>query len=327
MEKYVLGIDIGGTKCAVILGQAAQEDDFNILERISFDTEVPKGPQQTIERIIAAVYDVMNKYSLKNEQIEAIGISCGGPLDHVKGLIQSPPNLYGWDNIPIVKMLEDEFHIPAYLQNDANACALAEWKFGAAKGYDNVIFLTCGTGLGAGLILNGQLYTGKNDMAGEVGHMRLAESGPVGYGKAGSFEGFCSGSGIAQVARIMVMEKLQMGEKPSFCPEFAQLDNLSAKSVAEAARAGDPLAIEIYRTSGRYLGQGLSLLIDILNPELIVIGSVFERSGDLLEPTMYEVIEKETLKLSREGCKVVPARLGNSIGDYAALSVAINGGK
>lgn len=160
-------------------------------------------------------------------------------------------------------------------KNDANACAVAEWKFGAGRGYSNIIFLTFGTGMGAGLILNGNLYSGITDLAGEVGHLRLSGTGPVGFGKAGSFEGFCSGGGIAQLAQSKVLEKLQMGEKISFCKGISELHLLTAKSVAEAAYRGDPLAMDIYKTCGFYLGKGLSLLIDVLNPELIILGSIY----------------------------------------------------
>lgn len=331
MNKYFIGIDIGGTKCAIVLGQLINSpensEDFAFLDRISFPTEAQRGPEQVIAGLISAVREILCKFSISTDQLEAIGISCGGPLDHKKGLIQNPPNLYGWDDIPIVQILRDAFGVPTYLQNDANACALAEWKYGAARGYDNVVFLTCGTGLGAGLILNGQLYNGANDMAGEVGHIRLEANGPVGYGKAGSFEGFCSGNGIAQLARIKVMEQLQMGIRPAFCPDMESLESLTAKSVANAARQGDPLAKEIYAISGHYLGLGLSILIDILNPEIVVIGSVYERSGDLMNEEMLKAMEKEALCVARKVCKVVPAKLGNSIGDYATMSVALQGGK
>jgi predicted NBD/HSP70 family sugar kinase len=179
-------------------------------------------------------------------ELEGIGISCGGPLSSKRGMILSPPNLPGWDNIPVVKMAEERFGKRTLLQNDANACAMAEWKFGAGMGYSNVIFLTFGTGMGAGLILDGRLYSGTTDLAGEVGHLRLSEMGPVGFGKAGSFEGWASGGGIAQLAQIMVRAKLQMGEKVSFCAGLGELHLLTAKVVAEAAYGGDPLAIEIY---------------------------------------------------------------------------------
>jgi glucokinase len=177
--------------------------------------------------------------------------------------------------------------------------------------------------MGSGLILDGKLYCGTSDMAGEAGHMRLSGHGPVGYGKAGSFEGFCSGGGIAQLARSMVLEKLQMGEKVAFCESMDRLGQLDAKTVGDFAEAGDELAREIYAVCGTYLGQGLSLLIDLLNPEVIVIGSIFARSTSLLWPSAKKVIEKETLSYARNVCRVLPAGLGERIGDYAALAVAV----
>ena len=330
MKKYLVGIDIGGTKCAAVLGYPIQtadgNGDFKFVDRICFATDVPRGPEKILSQLAESVHELLDRNSIACEQVDAIGISCGGPLDHKQGLIKNPPNLVGWDDIPVVQYMQQCFRVPVFLQNDANACALAEWKYGAAAGCRNVVFLTFGSGLGAGLILDGRLYNGTNDMAGEVGHIRLETSGPVGYGQAGSFEGFCSGNGLAQLARMKVMEQLQMGIHPSFCPNMESLEQLSAKSVAIAAKAGDPLAKEIFSVCGRYLGMGLSILIDILNPEMIVIGSVYERSGDLMQEALAEALDREALAISRNVCRIVPAKLGNQIGDYATLSVAMHGG-
>lgn len=338
-ENMILGVDIGGTKCAVISGKinyvknditnsevinSNVTNSIEIIDKVVFPTNTEKGPEHAINRIIEEISLMISKQKNNDLKFKAIGVSCGGPLDSKKGIIMSPPNLYGWDNIKIVEILKKQFRIETKLQNDANACALAEWKFGAAKGYENVIFLTFGTGMGAGLILNNTLYTGTNDMAGEIGHIRLENNGPVGYGKSGSFEGFCSGGGIAQLAKTRVLEKLQMGEKVSFCCNIEELDCINAKIVADAAMKGDTLAIEIYKECGRYLGRGLSILIDILNPEIIVLGSIFSRSKDLLWPWAEEIINKECLEYSRKVCKIVPAMLGENIGDYAALATAIN---
>jgi len=317
----VIGIDIGGTKCAVTYGKVNNNGSIEIVDKAKFDTA---NVNETIDNLLKTTSALMQKYSLDSSNTSAIGISCGGPLDSKKGLIMSPPNLPGWDNIPIVEYFEKRFGIKTAVQNDANACALAEWKFGAAQGYNNVIFMTFGTGMGAGLILDGRLYVGTNDNAGEVGHIRLEKTGPVGYGKAGSFEGFCSGGGIAQLARVKVMEKLQMGEPVSFCNSLNELDRLTAKSVAEAAETGDPLALEIYCESASYLGKALSIIIDVLNPEIIVLGSIYCRAQNLIEPAMQAVIDRETIVHTRRVCKIVPAGLGESIGDYAALSVAVN---
>lgn len=327
MKKYALGIDIGGTKCAVVLGTTSIPADplHNfILDKEAFSTETARGVDYTLSHIFAAVDQVLARNHLDCGDLAGIGVSCGGPLNHKTGIICNPPNLYGWIDVPIVALLESRYHVPAYLQNDANACALAEWKFGAARGCSNAVFLTFGTGMGAGLILNGQIYCGANDMAGEVGHIRISGNGPVGFGKIGSFEGFCSGNGIAQIAKLKAMEALQRGEAPDFCPSIAQLDRLDAKTVAEAADKGDLLAQEIYQICGENLGLGLSILIDILNPEIIVLGSIFQRSAHLLWPAAKGVITREALYQSRQNCKICPAVLGDQIGDYAAISIVLS---
>ena len=315
-ESILVGVDVGGTKCAVTLGIAAG-NDIMIKDKAAFPTT---DVEDTLRNIRETLREVLRRNGAE-ASAKAIGISCGGPLDSARGVILSPPNLPGWDNIPIVDILSEAAGIPAAVHNDANACALAEWKFGAGKGTRNMVFLTFGTGLGAGLILDGKLYAGTNDNAGELGHIRLADYGPVGYGKSGSFEGFCSGSGIAQLARDLVKERLQMGEAVPWCPD-GDPSRITAKGVAEALRAGDPLARRIYGISARQLGRGLSLVIDILNPEMIVIGSIYARNEDVFKPLMEEVIAQEALPLARKVCRVVPAALGESIGDYAALSVA-----
>ena len=185
-----------------------------------------------------------------------------------------------------------------------------------------MVFMTFGTGLGAGLILNGQLYEGTSDSAGELGHIRLAPFGPIGYGKMGSFEGFCSGGGIAQLAKSYAMEELQMGRSPALCPTAADLESLTAEKVCIAAREGDPLAKKIIGKCGQMLGVGLSIVMDLLNPEKIVIGSVFTRARDLLWPAAQAVILEEALEYTRGVCEVVPCGLTESVGDIAALTVA-----
>jgi glucokinase len=177
--------------------------------------------------------------------------------------------------------------------------------------------------MGSGLILNGKLYSGTNDLGGEVGHIRLAKKGPVGFGKAGSFEGFCSGGGIAQLAKSIVSEKLNNNQTVGFCPSLKMIDEIDTKMVALAARAGDPVANEIIQISADYLGQGLAILIDVLNPECIVIGSIYARNEMLFKPLIEKVLQKEAIPASLAVCRIKPAELGDSIGDYAALCVAI----
>lgn len=313
---YILGFDIGGTKCAVITAHYS-ENGIKLLKKEVFPTDHTVHAYEMIDRLIEAADRLLE------HQPDKIGISCGGPLDSEKGVILSPPNLPRWDHIEIKSYLEAHYGVEAHLQNDANACALAEWKFGAGIGCDNMIFMTFGTGLGAGLILNGKLYEGTNGNAGEVGHIRLAEEGPKGYGKNGSFEGFCSGGGIAQLGYAEALKSIEAGEYPLYFKEGMSEKDITARSIAAAAEQGDRTALEVYRISGAYLGRGLSILIDLLNPQKIVIGSIFARSGQLLIESMKKEINKEALPFSADCCQIESARLGESLGDYAAIATAL----
>ena len=203
----MLGFDIGGTKCAVSLGHVEQ-GMLIVDEKRSMPTDFSITPYEMIDRMCETAEQMTKDFS-------RIGISCGGPLDSRRGVILSPPNLPGWDEVEIVAYLKARYGGRVSLQNDANACAIAEWKYGAGRGTKNMVFLTFGTGLGAGLILDGRLYAGSSDMAGEVGHVRMAEDGPIGYGKRGSLEGFCSGGGLAQIGRQIAEEALCRGETVS----------------------------------------------------------------------------------------------------------------
>jgi glucokinase len=299
----IVGIDIGGTKCAVVTG----DTKGNIFNKTVIKTT-------TFPQTYAAIIEIIKTLST----FETIGISCGGPLDEEKGVILSPPNLPDWDRVEIIKDLTALLNVPTKIRNDANACALAEYTFGAGKGCKNMVFLTFGTGMGAGIVTNGKLYGGTNGNAGEIGHIRMAKNGPVGYGKMGSFEGFCSGQGIRQLGRIYAERALKKGIAPS----YTQIDDYGTPDIANAARAGDKTARAVFDKCGKMLGMGLSYLIDILNPQKIVIGSVFARCQDLLEPPMQRVLKKECLGIALDVCQVVPAALGETIGDVAAIAVA-----
>ncbi len=289
-----IGLDIGGTKCAVSTGEAV-EGGIKILSRDEFPTAGLSWRQ------------VLDEFARRIENFstfESIGISCGGPLDSKRGVVMSPPNLPGWDNVPVADFFRERFGAPVALQNDANACALAEYLYGSGRGVKNLVFMTFGTGLGAGIIIDGKLYSGANDNAGEIGHIRLASSGPLGYNKEGSAEGFCSGAGIARLA------KLKKG-----------LD-LTAKEIFARVRAGDADCTEVFRESAEKLATILAFTIDILNPEVIALGGVFMRNADLFMPVVEPILEREALAPALKACRIVPAELGENIGDYAALAVA-----
>jgi glucokinase len=310
--KLKIGLDIGGTKCAVSAGECA-DGAIKILTREEFPT-AGLSWQQVLDEFAARIEKLINSRLLHSPApdssthplptLSSIGISCGGPLDSRRGIIMSPPNLPGWDNVPVVDFFRKRFNVPVAVQNDANACALAEYLYGSGRGVRNLVFMTFGTGLGAGIIIDGKLYSGTNDNAGEIGHIRLAPTGPVGYNKEGSAEGFCSGAGMARLAKIR-----------------KGLD-LTTKELFARIRAGDPDCTEVFRESAEKLATILAYTIDILNPEVIALGGVFMRNADLFMPIVDPILDREALPLARKVCRIVPAELGENIGDYAALAVA-----
>lgn len=308
---YYIGLDIGGTKCAASLGKIVG-DKIELLAR----NEVKTLP--SAEETLMGLKPFIDEYKDATGATVA-GISCGGPLDSKKGVILTPPNLPDWHGFAIVDFVKEKFELTARLQNDANACAVAEWMFGAGRGTQNMVFCTFGTGFGAGLILDGKLYSGTNDNAGEAGHIRLAKNGPIGFGKYGSFEGFCSGGGIARLAQDMAKRCKKI---PACIEKMGGMSAITTKKLAEAAFAGDPFAKRVFAKSGQMLGRGLSVIIDLLNPEKIVLGGVFMRSHALLVPAMKKEIAKEALGISAEVCEIVPAQLSENIGDIAALAIA-----
>jgi glucokinase len=249
---------------------------------------------------------------------------CGGPLDESAGLVLSPPNLSAWDRVDVVTPFTDRFSVPVRLMNDANAGALAEWAWGNAKGASSAIFVTMGTGFGAGLILNGRLHEGASGLAGEIGHWRLADHGPEGYGKEGSFEGFCSGAGIAKWTQETAREQLSL-EPSDADAAWRELEHVTAQQLGALADAGNPRALEMWSAVGERLGAGLSLLIDLLSPDVIVIGGIFVRQHHRLEQSMNDKLQREALPLSLADCSIRPSDLGEEISEYSAMAVAMIG--
>ncbi len=317
--KYWAGIDIGGTKgTAVVVSDAPP----NILARLEFPTQVDLGPQQAIEQIIGGLKQCLSSVGIADRDLNAIGVSCGSPLDRHSGVIQAPPNLRTWIDVPIVSILSGEFGVPCRLENDANAGALAEHRFGAGRGTQHMVFLTMGTGLGAGIIANGQLYHGASDLAGEIGHVRLTRDGPVGHNKAGSAEGWASGAGMADYAGRMIRAAKLKRRSTLLNEVYDGGRALTAHDVADAAKAGDALANHIIRKVGERLGATMAILIDVLNPEMIVVGGLAMRLGDAIMNPARRVVQRESLAVAATACRIVPALLDERIGDMAALGVA-----
>jgi glucokinase len=311
--NVIIGVDIGGTKTAIVVSSRPPD----VIWRKEFATRPEDGPAHAIRSIVELTNQALHDLGCKPS---SMGVSCGGPLDLVNGVIQSPPNLPTWNDISIRKILEREFRVPCHVENDANAGAIAEHRYGAGKGCRHMVFLTLGTGLGAGLILNGHIYHGANGMAGEIGHVRLTEVGPEGFDKAGSVEGWASGGGMAKIAEQTVDAAVRAGEYTCLADRPSPL---TARDVGLALANGDPVAERIVRKTGARLGEAIAILIDILNPERIVLGGLALRLGESLLGPARVRLRQEALRMSASACDIVPAALGEGIGDVAALCVAM----
>ena len=292
-SKSWIGVDIGGTKTAIVLSSQPPA----MLERIEFPTLPTQGPERAIELIKQSIHRLIDSSEVKRSSLGAIGVSCGGPLDQAAGVIQAPPNLSTWVDVPITFILKQEFGLDCRMENDANA--------------------------GAGVIADGRLLSGAAGQAGEIGHVRLSASGPVGYNKAGSVEGWVSGGGIAQVACREVEAAIAAGRTTALAAKFYDDGVLTAKYVAEAAQHGDELARKIIHDTGSRLGEALAILVDLFNPERIVIGGLAMRLGEGLLAPARLAMEREALPASANICQIVPAALGEQIGDVAAICVAM----
>ena len=312
---YIAGFDIGGTKCAVTIAQKIDDGIPEIAGKIKFPTK-QNAPYDVLSELLDNFIKLLSALYLSYHDISCIGISCGGPLNSKDGIILSPPNLPGWERIEICSFFKSRTGITCNLHNDADACAVAEWKYGAGKGLTDFAFLTFGTGLGAGLILDGKLRKGCNDMAGEVGHIRLSDNGPTGYGKAGSAEGFCSGAGLRQMGIAAVRKNGRECDLFKACGgDFSKID---AKLIAELANRGDTVSLDIFDTCARKLGRTVSVLCDILDLQAVIIGGIYMRCENLLRDKLISELKKEALN----PCPVFAAGLGEYVGDYAAISVA-----
>lgn len=299
----ILGLDIGGTKTAVVVGN----ERGAVLHRRQFPTVPARGFAVVYSELTTQMRSVLEAPGCG---VEVISVSIGGPLDVLNGIINSPPHLPGWDEIPLKEKLEAEFHLPVLVEHDGNAGALAEWHFGAGRGFTNIVFLTMGTGLGAGLILDGRIYRGTTDTAGELGHIRIAETGPYCYGKAGSLEGYGSGTGIAHIARTMY---------PALWGNHARVEDVHAHFERGSTEARD-----VFEHAGFHFGRGLAMIADMLNPQRIILGGIGMRLGEALLAPARAAFVAEALPVAARACEILPAQLGEAIGDIASLCAAID---
>jgi len=307
--QIVIGYDIGGTKSTVVIATVEGE----IIGRITGATEISEGPLVTVNRLISDTRRLIEQHSVSEETLLGVGISCGGPLDRNEGIIIGPPNTPGWDYVPIVKLVEDALGLRAVLENDADSAALAELFFGVGKGKKNIVSFTWGTGIGAGVVVDGRLYTGTSGLAGEIGHITYITGGRVCQcGKSGCIEAYGSGSSISRIASEMVRSGRDSALKDA--------DVIDARAVCNAARAGDRLAIEVLTEASHAMGRAIAITAHTLNPQVITLGTLAIKAGGLLMPEVLRVVEQEVWEEIRKELIVMPSPLGDRFQDLAAVS-------
>ena len=311
MKKNRIGIDVGGTNVKIAL----VDDSGKIIYSNSVPTRAEMGYEYTVNNIKQAIYDLLKETKLEAKEIEGIGFGFPGQVDYKSGVVRLAPNIPGWVDVPIAKMIEDEFHIPTRVDNDVRCAALGELKYGAGKGCENLICITVGTGIGSGLIVNGKLVRGASNAAGEIGHIKLQiHDGPIcGCGDTGCMEAFASGPAIVAMA-----EEYILGGKSTKYREMANGGDITPFIVAEAAKAGDPVARRIFSRIGEYIGIGMASVVNLLNPEKIIIGGGVADAGDILLNPLKDALKKRAMKIAGETVEVVPAQLGNTAGVIGA---------
>ena len=316
VEKLIVGVDLGGTQIRAALA----DGEGNIIRRTSCLTLAEEGPQPVMGRIKGAIYEVM--VATDREQVQGIGIAAPGPMDPWKGVIIDAPNLPGWKNVPLKDLMEAEFGLPALVGNDANLAALAEQRFGAGQGIADLIYITVSTGIGGGIIADNKLLLGAQGLAGEVGHQTIETHGPrCKCGNVGCLEALAAGPAIARHARELIRD----GAETAITELVGgDLDKITAREVNQAAQAGDPVAIELFRQAGFYVGVGIVNLLHLFNPSLIIIGGSVTKAGDLLfEPIRATVRERAMASCYWESTPIVPATLGDDVALLGAVALVL----
>ncbi len=311
-RRSVLAIDLGGTKIIA----AAVLSTGEIVSRKYSLTLADEGPRPVINRLSSAVAEIIAQAKLKTSDIAGIGIAAAGIIDTKEGIVTTSPNLPGWRDVPLRDIIAERLGLTTYLINDASAAALGEHRFGAGKGVDNLIYLTVSTGIGGGIIIEGELYLGADGCAGEIGHMIIETHGPqCNCGKFGCLEALASGSAMTKES----VRRLNQGEKSSIIRLVdGRLESITAETVSLAARKGDSLACDIVARAATYLGIGLANLVNIFNPELIVIGGGVSKMGNMLLAPARKTIREIAFKLPARTARIVRARLGSNAGIIGA---------
>ena len=318
-KQYIIGVDLGGTK---IFAGAVSKDGARTSGMRSIATQPELGAEGVVDRMVGliegVILDTIQETGATRKDFVGIGVGAPGPLDREKGLVVVAPNL-GWRDFPLRDRIGSRLNLPATLDNDANCATVGEFWLGAARGARNVIGITIGTGIGGGIIINGELYHGSSDVAGEIGHTTIDVNGRhCKCGNYGCLEAYASGPAIATRAR----EALAREDNASMMTSMVdgQLDRLTAELVYDAAKKGDGLANEIVRDTARYLGAGIATLLNVINPDVVVVAGGVTRAGDALFGPLNTEVRRRAFKPAVQAVRIVPAELPGTAGVIGAVA-------
>ncbi|MGE5587081.1 MAG: ROK family protein [Clostridia bacterium] len=318
-RPLVVGVDLGGTKVAT----AVARSDAAIVSRVTKQTEPERGLDAVVATIIDSVREAVEEAGAKLDDVAGVGVGSPGPLNPETGTVIFAPNL-GWHDVPLVALMEQALNVPVHIENDANLAALGEARYGAGRGSKNMIYITVSTGIGGGLILGGEIYSGSSFAAGEVGHMTITDedgSPQCGCGNYGCLEALASGPAIARMAR----ELIRHGEETMILDLVrGNVELVTSEVVGRAALAGDAAAIAILGKAADYLGIGIANLVNILNPDTVVIGGGVSKVGEILLKPVREVVAERALKPAFEAVKIVRAELGADAGVVGAVCLVLS---
>jgi len=320
-KKWIVGVDLGGTN--IVVGVLPMDGgDGQVLALRTVPTDAQRGAKYVVDRIIGLIADareeVRAKFGGTNDDFSGVGIGSPGPLNRKSGTVINTPNL-GWRNFPLRDLIANAVGLPASLDNDANCATYGEWWLGAGKNVDTLVGLTLGTGIGGGIVLNGEIFHGATDSAGEIGHMTIDSTGRrCMCGNYGCLEAYASGPAIAARA----VEGIQAGAE-SLLPGLVEgrLDEITAATVYEAVVLGDPYANEVMRETAKFLGTGIANMINLLNPEMIVISGGVTKAGDHLFVPLRAEVRRRAFRSAEEACQIVSAKLPGTAGVIGAAAV------
>jgi glucokinase len=318
--RFVLGIDIGGTNLVV---GSVSEDGTRIVATASEPTHAEAGATDVLERLVRLAERAIaaTRKEIAGAEILGVGVGAPGPLDTKRGIVLLTPNL-GWVNLPLRQIIHDRLGLPAALDNDANCAVLGEWWVGAARGARHAIGITIGTGIGGGLILDGKLYHGASDVAGEIGHTTIDTEGRrCKCGNYGCLEAYASGPNIA----LRAVEEIEAGAG-SRLPSLVggDLSKVTAQTVYQAAQDGDDLALEVVNDTARFLGVGIGNLLNVFNPEAVVVCGGVTLAGDHLFVPLRREVARRAFKPAVTACRIVPGELAGTAGVYGAAKAFLD---